>query len=89
MHEFTIESAEDKGTLVATSPLSLYRDDLAPSNILDGNPNGLAFHPSVGPNYPWIQVTLPKEVWVKGVKLYVRSNVHRQEFYEVNNVQYV
>ncbi len=89
MHEYTIKSAEDKSTLIATSPLSLYRADLAPANILDGNPDGPVFHPTVDLKYPWIQVTLPKEVWVKGVKLHGRPDVHRQEFYEVKKVRYI
>ncbi len=83
VHEYTIESAEDKSSVIATSPLNLYHASLVPAGIVDGNPSGNTFHPIVALSYPWVQVTLPKEAWVKGIKMHARPNLNRQEFYEV------
>ncbi len=78
VHELTIASASDKTHLQASSAVAVDPTD----SLIDGET--AANHPfetNSHLNRPWLQVTLPKEMWVKGAALH--ATTQNQQYLEV------
>ncbi len=73
----------DKVYMQATSPVALYDEKFHANNVIDGeiSVDALPFHTASGINMPWIQIQLPKQLWVKQVALH--TTFPHNEYLEV------
>ncbi len=70
-----VELEIDKTFLQATSAVALYDNNYDANNVIDGeiSVDALPFRTASGLNMPWIQIQLPKLLWVKQVALHATS----------------
>ncbi len=78
-----MERKIDKAYLQASSAVPLYWNTFVAKNVIDDEISleSLPFRTAAGLNMPWIQIQLPKQLWVKQVALHATTKYN--EYLEV------